>query len=160
LDARGTDGVGAAWAGKDARRPLYFTPALGSEGDARTVRAPANLRATGVNMETYFPTMEQNQSRLARERVMEDLKALASDAEELLRATAGDASDKAKEARARMAAALDRAKTTYEEIQEQSIESAKAAMKQADETIRAHPYQSLGVAFGVGLLIGALLRRK
>jgi ElaB/YqjD/DUF883 family membrane-anchored ribosome-binding protein len=111
-------------------------------------------------METHFPTMEQNQSRLARERVMDDLKTLASDAEEFLRATAGDASDKAKEARARMTAALDRAKATYEEIQEQSIESAKAAMKQADETIRAHPYQSLGVAFGIGLLIGALLRRK
>lgn len=91
---------------------------------------------------------------------MDDLKNLASDAEELLRATAGDASDKAREARARVSAALERAKATYDDIQEQSIASAKAAMKQADETIRAHPYQSLGIAFGVGLLIGALLRRK
>lgn len=111
-------------------------------------------------METHFPDMEAAQSRLARERVAADLKALASDAEALLRATAGDASDTAKDARERLSAALARAKATYEEVQTQGIESAKAAAKKADETIRAHPYESLGIAFGIGLLLGVLLRRK
>lgn len=91
---------------------------------------------------------------------MEDLKALASDAEALLRATADDASDKAKEARARMTAALEKAKATCEDLQAQSVETAKAAVKNTDDTIRAHPYESIGIAFGVGLLLGALLRRK
>ncbi|MBI4623758.1 MAG: DUF883 family protein [Verrucomicrobia bacterium] len=111
-------------------------------------------------METNFPAMENSHSRLARERVMADLKALASDAEDLLKATAGDVSDKAKEARARVTAALERAKSTYADLQEQGIASAKAAVKQADDTIRAHPYESIGIAFGLGILIGALLRRK
>jgi ElaB/YqjD/DUF883 family membrane-anchored ribosome-binding protein len=57
-------------------------------------------------METHFPAMDNVQSRLARERVLADLKTLTSDAEELLKATAADLSDKAKEARARVAAAL------------------------------------------------------
>ena len=30
------------------------------------------------------------------------------------------------------------------------IEAAKAAAKKADTTIRAHPYESIGIAFGVG----------
>ncbi len=111
-------------------------------------------------METHFPTMEESQSRVARERVMADLRALADDAEFLLRATADDAGDKAREARARVTVALEKAKATYAELQEQSIASAKAAMRTADETIRSHPYQSIGVAFGVGLLLGVLLRRK
>ena len=111
-------------------------------------------------METHLPNMETAQSRLARERVMADLKTLASDAEDLLKATAGDVSEKARDARTRVSAALDRAKTTYADLQEHGIESARAAVKQADETIRSHPYESAGIAFGLGILIGAVLRRK
>ena len=111
-------------------------------------------------METHFPNMENSHTRLARERVMADLKALAGDAETLLRATADDASDKAKDARARLSAAVEKAKTTYADLQERSIETAKEAVKKADDTVRAHPYESIAVAFGVGLLLGALLRRK
>ena len=111
-------------------------------------------------METHFPEMESSPSRVARERVMADMRALARDAESLLRATADDVSEKAKEARVQLMAAVEKAKATYEDMQAQGIESAKAAAKKADETIRAHPYESVGVAFGVGVLIGVLLRRK
>lgn len=111
-------------------------------------------------METFFPNSDEADSRLARERVMADLRALANDAEDLLKATAGDVSDKAKEAREKLAAGLEKAKSTYAHLQAQGIESAKAAAKKADATIRTHPYESIGVAFGVGLLLGALLRRK
>jgi ElaB/YqjD/DUF883 family membrane-anchored ribosome-binding protein len=111
-------------------------------------------------METHFPEMEHSQSQLARERLLEDLRALARDAEDLLKATADDVGDKAKEARARMTAAVEQAKITYEEMHAEGVESAKAAAKKADDIIRAHPYEALGIAFGVGILIGALLRRK
>jgi len=30
----------------------------------------------------------------------------------------------------------------------------------ADSAIRAHPYESLAIALGVGVLLGALLRRN
>jgi ElaB/YqjD/DUF883 family membrane-anchored ribosome-binding protein len=111
-------------------------------------------------METHFPGMETSHSRLARERVMADLKSLAGDAEALLRATADDASDKAKETRARLNAAIEKARATCADLQERSLETAKEAVKKADDTIRAHPYESIAVAFGVGLLLGALWRRK
>jgi ElaB/YqjD/DUF883 family membrane-anchored ribosome-binding protein len=111
-------------------------------------------------METHFPNLENSQSRLARERVMADLKALADDAEALLRATADDASDKAKDARARITAALEKAKATCSDLQERSMETAREAVEKADDTIRTHPYESIAVAFGAGLLLGALLRRK
>jgi ElaB/YqjD/DUF883 family membrane-anchored ribosome-binding protein len=69
-------------------------------------------------------------------------------------------SDKAKETRARLAAALEKARATYQEFQAQDVESAKAAVSKADQTIRAHPYEAIGIAFGIGILLGALLRRK
>lgn len=111
-------------------------------------------------MESNFSSTEGNGSHAARERVMADLRTLAADAEALLRATAHDATDAAKEARVRLTAGLEKAKATYDDLQAQGFESAKAAARKADQTVRAHPYESIGVAFGVGVLLGALLRRK
>lgn len=111
-------------------------------------------------METNYEAIEKAQGAIARERIMTDLQALTRDAEDLLKATAGDVSEKAKEARSRVSAALDRAKATYTHLQEQTLASAKAAAKKADMVIRDHPYESIGVAFGVGLLIGVLVTRR
>lgn len=111
-------------------------------------------------METHFANMEPADSAAARARVMADLQTLAADAEALLRATAGDASDSAKEARSRVTAALERTKATCARLQGQAVDAAKVAAKKADTVIRDHPYESIGVAFGVGLLIGVLVTRK
>ena len=111
-------------------------------------------------METHFESLGQAHSTIARERVLQDFKTLARDAEDLLKATAGDVSDKAKEARARLAGALERARATCEQVQEETVASVKAAAKNADTVIREHPYESIGVAFGVGLLIGVLVARR
>lgn len=107
-------------------------------------------------METHYEELEQGQSAMARERVANDLKTLTRDAEDLLKATAGDVSEKAKEARARLSVALDRAKATCANIQKQTV----AAAKKADVVIRDHPYEAMGVSFGLGLLVGWLITRK
>ena len=64
------------------------------------------------------------------------------------------------EVRARLATALERSKSTMAELQSQAIAGAKAAARKADTVIREHPYESLGVAFGVGLVIGVLVGRR
>jgi ElaB/YqjD/DUF883 family membrane-anchored ribosome-binding protein len=111
-------------------------------------------------METHFENLVQAHSLMARERVLRDLKTLAHDAEDLLKATAGDLSEKTKAARARLASALELAKETGADLQELTIASAKAAAKRADTVIRDHPYESIGVAFGIGVLVGVLVTRK
>ena len=47
-------------------------------------------------------------------------------------------------------------KTMLQRAEEMTVERAKAA----DRVIRDHPYQTIGLAFGVGLLIGILARRR
>jgi ElaB/YqjD/DUF883 family membrane-anchored ribosome-binding protein len=98
--------------------------------------------------------------RHSRERHVLDLRTLARDAEHLLEATAEDLTDKTREARKRLADVVERVKTSCNELQEQSIESARLAIEQTDHAVRAHPYQSVGIAFGVGVLVGWLLPRK
>ena len=52
---------------------------------------------------------------------------------------------------------VDDFKAMAQRAQEKAVERAKAA----DRVIRDHPYQTLGLAFGLGLLIGVLaVRRK
>lgn len=111
-------------------------------------------------METTFPSPVVSPTEIARERILADLRALAADGEALVRATADVASDQAKEARARLTSAVEKAKSTYADLQAQGVSSVKAAAHKADSVVRTHPYETAGVAFGIGLLLGALLSRK
>ena len=90
------------------------------------------------------------------ERLVGDLKTVTQDAEDLLKASAAEVSDKAPEVRARLTAAMERAKEACARLEEKAIAGAKAT----DKAIREHPYQSIGIAFGVGLLVGVLATRK
>lgn len=92
----------------------------------------------------------------ANERLAADIKLLARDAEELLKATAGEAGEKIKDVRQRLSKAVESARATCEDLQDQTVEAAKAA----DQTIREHPYESIAIAFGVGALIGILVGRR
>jgi ElaB/YqjD/DUF883 family membrane-anchored ribosome-binding protein len=92
----------------------------------------------------------------ANEKLTSDLKSVVQDAEELMNATAGQAGEKVSAARNRLAAAIESAKASYQQVQEKTVAAAKAT----DKTIRAHPYESIGIAFGLGLLVGVLVARK
>jgi ElaB/YqjD/DUF883 family membrane-anchored ribosome-binding protein len=89
-------------------------------------------------------------------KLMQDFKVVVQDAESLAKATASDLGDKAREARARLATSLESAKANFRRLEERAADGARAT----DEVIRSHPYESLGVAFGVGLLVGLLVSRK
>ncbi|PWU11796.1 MAG: hypothetical protein C5B50_22755 [Verrucomicrobia bacterium] len=90
------------------------------------------------------------------EKLLEDLKAVVRDGEDLLRAGAHNLSERGQAARERLAAALEIAKDTQRRLQERAVAGAQAA----DRVVREHPYQSIGVAFGIGLLVGVLVNRR
>lgn len=96
-------------------------------------------------------TNEANMGKTA-----DDLRNLSNDAEAMLRETAGQHGEKFAELRARLSASVESAKATYRQMQDKAVAGAKVA----DKTIRDHPYESIGVAFGVGLLIGVLVARR
>jgi len=89
-------------------------------------------------------------------KLVADFKVVLQDAEALAKATAGDLGEKVKEARARLATSMESAKESYHKVEEKAAIGAKAT----DKVIREHPYESIGVAFGIGLLIGVLVCRK
>jgi ElaB/YqjD/DUF883 family membrane-anchored ribosome-binding protein len=92
----------------------------------------------------------------ANEKLAGDLKVLMRDAEELMKVTAGAAGEKVQELRNRLSATIESAKGNYDQLEEDTIAAAKAT----DRTIREHPYEAIGIAFGIGLLLGFLVKRK
>ena len=99
---------------------------------------------------------EQTGDRASVGKLVQDFKVVLQDAESLLRSTASNVGDKAQDARARLATSLEHAKAQFQEFEERARVSARLA----DEKIREHPYESVGVAFGVGLLFGILVGRR
>ncbi len=90
------------------------------------------------------------------EKLLQDLRAVVHDGEELLKAGANELNERGLAARERLAAALEVAKETRRKLEERALAGARAT----DQLIREHPYESIGIAFGVGLLIGVLINRK
>lgn len=86
------------------------------------------------------------------DKVVNDLKTLGHDADELVRATAGDARETMCEGRARLGRAIETAQRSCDRAQKR----VKEGLKIADEVVHKHPYETVGVAFGVGLLLGTL----
>ncbi len=101
-------------------------------------------------------TRSSQEIEATTEKLLHDLKAVVHDGEELLRAGAQDLSERGMAARERLAAALEVAKETRRKLEERAVASAKAT----DELIREYPYQSIGIAFGIGMLLGVILNRK
>jgi ElaB/YqjD/DUF883 family membrane-anchored ribosome-binding protein len=94
--------------------------------------------------------------QVTTEKLMADLRIVIGDAEELLKATAGQAGAKVDEARARAQESLRAAR----ERLEQAGAAAGASMREIDAQVRANPWAAVGIAAGVGLVLGVLLSRR
>jgi ElaB/YqjD/DUF883 family membrane-anchored ribosome-binding protein len=90
------------------------------------------------------------------EKLMADLRIVIGDAEELLKATAGQAGARVDEARTRAQESLRAARERLEE----AGAAAGASVREIDAQVRANPWAAVGIAAGVGLVIGVLLARK
>jgi ElaB/YqjD/DUF883 family membrane-anchored ribosome-binding protein len=90
------------------------------------------------------------------EKLLHDIKTVIKDGEQLLKAGARELGERGQAARERLAAALEVAKDTQRQLQERVLSSAKAT----NLLIREHPYESLGIAFGIGVLVGILANRR
>jgi ElaB/YqjD/DUF883 family membrane-anchored ribosome-binding protein len=95
-----------------------------------------------------------------RDKLLSDVKVVISDAEELLKATASAAGEKVSAARERVQDSLHKAKVKLAEAEEVVIQRAKQTARVTDEYVHEHPWRSVGIAAGVGLIIGLLIGRR
>lgn len=96
---------------------------------------------------------------VSKEKLMQDLRVVVADAEELLRATASHAGEKVTAARERIQDSLAAAKDRLADAQVQVTAKAKQAAKATDEYVHENPWKAVGIAAGAGLIIGMLISR-
>ena len=99
-------------------------------------------------------------SEVNKEKLIADFKMVVADTEELLRATAGQAGEKVNEIRARAQDRLNVAKLKLAEAEVILIDKAKQVGRAADDYVHDNPWSSVGMAAGVGFLIGLLVSRR
>lgn len=93
-------------------------------------------------------------------RLMEDLKVVVSDAEALMNATTGVATDGAGKARERAAESLAQAKARIAAWEQQMTARAKAAAQATNGYVHENPWPSIGLAAGVAFIAGLLVARR
>lgn len=101
-------------------------------------------------METFFKNMSPEEG--TAEKLLQDLRTLRADTEELFKATGGKIAEKSK---AKFYTALDRVKESCLRIQDKAVASAR----RTDQVLHQYPYSAMGVAFGVGLVVGLIAKR-
>jgi ElaB/YqjD/DUF883 family membrane-anchored ribosome-binding protein len=95
-----------------------------------------------------------------KDKLVTDMKVVMADAEELLKATASAAGEKAAAARARMEDSLRTARVKVAEAQELVVDKAKQAAQATDDYVHAHPWKAVGFGAAVGIIIGMLIARR
>jgi ElaB/YqjD/DUF883 family membrane-anchored ribosome-binding protein len=85
---------------------------------------------------------------------IEDLRSLIREAEQAL--SSGNAGGEIEELRERLRDAIAEGQNVVSNLKD----SLGRQAKKADGLIRANPYQTAGIAAGVGLLVGLLLSRR
>lgn len=100
------------------------------------------------------------ESGVNADKLVQDLKLVVADAEELLRATASQAGERATLARAKIEQSLERARAKLSEVEAMVADEGRQMVRATDEYVQEHPWAAVGVAAGVGLIIGLLISRR
>jgi ElaB/YqjD/DUF883 family membrane-anchored ribosome-binding protein len=97
---------------------------------------------------------------VSTDKLIEDLHTVVRDAEELLKATASQAGEKVQQVRARAEESVRQAKQRLEGLEEEALARARAIANGADKYVRDKPWQAVGIAAGIGLVLGLLIGRR
>lgn len=95
-----------------------------------------------------------------QQQLVSDMKSVIADAEEMLNATADQAGEKVASLRSGIQERLKGAKLRLREAEEALVEKTRAAARATDTYVHESPWTAVGIAVGVGLLVGLIVSRR
>lgn len=98
--------------------------------------------------------------KVSTDKLLDDLKAVVNDADELLKATAGQAGERMSEARSRAEASVRAARKRMSGLQDDVVAQTKEVADQADAYVRKNPWQAVGIAVAAGVIVGLMIGRR
>jgi ElaB/YqjD/DUF883 family membrane-anchored ribosome-binding protein len=94
------------------------------------------------------------------DQLVSEFKELMADAEALIRATEGHTDEAIKSIRSKALETISGAKESLSGLEGQLADKAKVAAASADDFVHRNPWEAVGVAAGLGLLIGLFIPRR
>ena len=101
-----------------------------------------------------MPNNSNSHASATRDKLVEDVKVLTKDVQELLKATASVVGDKAVEAREKVQESLKVAQDKLSVVQDNVKAKGQEAFNVTDGYVRDNPWNAVGIAAGVGFLLG------
>lgn len=101
-----------------------------------------------------------SENELTADKIAGEMNALVQDAEALLDATASHTDSRITEIRNRLSGAVAKARVTCQDLQGRATAQVRRGLEQTDATVRSHPWESVGVAFAAGIVLGVLVGRR
>jgi ElaB/YqjD/DUF883 family membrane-anchored ribosome-binding protein len=89
-----------------------------------------------------------------------DLATVMRDAEALIKASADQGGEKMTEARSKSRQSLETAKTRLHAAEKAALRHGEDAVSATEDYVKHNPWQAVGIAAGVGLVLGVLLARR
>lgn len=99
------------------------------------------------------------QLSLGKQKIVEDLNVLLTDSEEMLRLAASVPGEGLDALRDRLRTHVDSVQNALSDAQDSAQRRYRSATVQTERYVRQNPWQSLGIAAGVGFMIGLLASR-
>jgi len=107
-------------------------------------------------------TGETKEANIAipKDKLLEDLRLVMADAEDLLHATASQAGESAAAARARIQQNLHLVRERLLDAESAVVDRTREAAKSTDRYVHEHPWQAIGISACIGAIIGILIARR
>lgn len=113
-----------------------------------------------MSMTESFTATETGGEQVTRKKLLEDLKTVVSDAEDLLKATADVTGERVKAARGKAEESLKAARARLAEQEAVLLAKTKAVAGATENYVRANPWKGVGIAAAAGLILGILISRR
>lgn len=97
---------------------------------------------------------------VTKEQLIQDFKVVIADAEALIRATANQGGEAVANLRVKAEESVAAAKEKLAEAQDALIEKGRVAAKATDDYVHDKPWHAVGIAAGIGLVVGLLIGRR
>lgn len=95
-----------------------------------------------------------------QQQLVSDIKSVISDAEDMLGATADQTGEKIASLRARIEVRLRDARLRLTDAEDLLMTKTKAAARATDDYVHESPWTAVGIAAGVGVLVGLIISRR
>jgi ElaB/YqjD/DUF883 family membrane-anchored ribosome-binding protein len=108
--------------------------------------------------------MTQRAHEVTKDQLIEEFNAVVAETAQLLKSVANAGGEKASAVRASVEQNLAIAKDRLRNLQQAATEKTQAAAQATDKYVHEHPWQAIGIAAGlnvvIGVAIGLLLNRR